>query len=306
MSPVASITNVVQKVISPLESLILRSAPAPRLRQLFIIGLPRSGTTLVYQYLVHRLELAYFTHAVGRYSRIPCVVTAAQHLLHGGYESDFQSRYGRSRGAVSPREAGSFWSRYFDRDRYVVLEELERARVERLRRTVGAVETIYRGRPFVNKNVKHLLRVHALDAIFPRSCFLVVERETESVALSLLRARRELCENVSDWWSLRPPNYEQLKHLDPTGQIVGQVLSLAHKMKSDLAAIDQSRVFSVDYGDFCRNPEAVVDVVARTLDLAERRNDPRSSFDEIRHRPQDDLEHVLIEKLRREMNGKAG
>ena len=39
--------------------------------QLFILGPPRTGTTLIYQYIAHRLNVAYFTNGVGRYPLAP-------------------------------------------------------------------------------------------------------------------------------------------------------------------------------------------------------------------------------------------
>src|SRR5262249_22455123 len=41
----------------------------------FVLGLPRSGTTLVSQYLAHRFEVAYWTNGVGRHPRAPLVTT---------------------------------------------------------------------------------------------------------------------------------------------------------------------------------------------------------------------------------------
>ena len=58
---------------------------------IFIVGLPRSGTTLVYQYLVHRLKVSYFTNGVGSYPRAACITTFIQHIRHGDYVSDFES-----------------------------------------------------------------------------------------------------------------------------------------------------------------------------------------------------------------------
>ncbi len=63
---------------------------------------------------------------------------------------------------------------------------------DELRRTVACVQRIHGGRPFVNKNVRHMQRIGALDAIFEGALFLVVSRPPADVALSLLRARYQV------------------------------------------------------------------------------------------------------------------
>ncbi len=51
------------RILRPLEQrMVSRAGPVPAPR-LFILGLPRSGTTLVSQYIVHRLKVAYLTNA---------------------------------------------------------------------------------------------------------------------------------------------------------------------------------------------------------------------------------------------------
>ena len=110
-------------MIKPYASLVERLLLNKRYQcsspQLFIMGLPRSGTTLVYQYIVHRLNVAYFTHGVGKYPDAPCITTWIQHKVHGQYQSAFKSNYGKESGAVAPREAGGWWCRVFDVNNYV-------------------------------------------------------------------------------------------------------------------------------------------------------------------------------------------
>ncbi len=102
---------LLSKPLKLLEGMLL----LPRWRcdqpQLFIIGLPRSGTTLVYQYIVHRLRVSYFSNAVGRYPRSPCVATLWERATKGDYRSDFASNYGATTGPAAPHEAGNVWGR---------------------------------------------------------------------------------------------------------------------------------------------------------------------------------------------------
>lgn len=286
------------KSLALLERALLAAVPFRCERPiLFVLGLPRSGTTLVSQYLVHRLDLAYFTNGVGRRPAAPFVTTAFEHLRLGGYHSDFQSHYGKLQGATAPREAGGVWARFFGYERYVRYEDVSRADVRTLRRLVGAVELVFGGAPFMNKNVKHLLRVHALARIFPEAGFLVVRRSLGDVAVSILRARRKLCRDASEWWSVRPPDFEALRGLSPAEQVAGQVLSLRGRMHADLAELSASRVLWLDYESFCRAPESAIQLVRGMVGDVAPRNGPLAAFDVVHNDPKDPEEGRLVEML---------
>lgn len=64
-------------------------AASPRWPPMFIIGLPRVGSTLVYQLIVSRFEAAFFCNAAAVMPRSPALVTSllgAQSILLGRRE----------------------------------------------------------------------------------------------------------------------------------------------------------------------------------------------------------------------------
>jgi hypothetical protein len=173
-----------------LERLVLRLHWPVERPVVFVLGLPRSAT-LVSRYLVHRLEIAYWTSGVGQHPRAP-VVTTFLERRQGPHRSELDSHDGRIEGAAAPREAGSVWERFFDRERYMRFDDLRPGDAPALRNLVAATQRVFGGTPFVNKDVKHMLRIDALARVFPESLFLVVRRRPQDVALSILRARFEL------------------------------------------------------------------------------------------------------------------
>jgi len=261
----------------------------------FILGLPRSGTTLVYQYVVHRLEMAYWTNGVGLHPRAP-VVTTFLEKRRGPYRSDFRSRYGKVQGATAPREAGSVWARYFDLERPTRLEEVRPGDAKRLRNLVAATQRVFGGAPFVNKNVKHMLRVDALARIFPEAIFLVVRRRMQDVALSILRARLET-RDPKRWWSIRPPDWERLLALPLEEQVAAQVRGLRRQLGVDLSALASERVLHLDYERFCREPDASLGPLRRMLGALGERNGPAGPFAAVHHVPADARERRLLRLL---------
>ena len=287
-------------IITPLkgvERLIQWRSRAPAAPPLFILGLPRSGTTLVYQYLVHRLQVAYFTNGVGRFPKSPCAVTWWERRRYGEYHSDFKSHYGQALGHLAPHEAGEVWARWFGYDDYVKFEELTARETETLRRTVACVERIYEHAPFVNKNVKHLLRIDALQKIFPNAAFLLVQRDLADVALSVLRARYANGGDARRWWSVKPSNYEEIKNEPPHRQVALQLSTLELRMKQDLQAVPAHRLLQMDYGDFCKNPETLIESLRGVWSELPFRNPPVERFETTVNQPRTSEEQELAALL---------
>jgi hypothetical protein len=257
--------------------------------RLFILGLPRSGTTLLYQYLVHRLRVSYFTNRAGHYYFSPCLATLLQRESLDGYYSDFQSRYGKVQGPLAPREAGALWGRFFS------FEDMSPQSVAALQNTTACIQHIFGDLPFVNKNVKHMLRIDALSKVFPNAYFLIVERELTQVAISVLRGRYTNLQDPTQWWSVRPPDYSELKDLPVIEQIAGQLLSLQERMDSDLLNISTQRVIRLKYESFCYTPEGIVDQLKDALGGIESRNAPVKGFEPSNKLPQNDEETQLVD-----------
>jgi hypothetical protein len=265
--------------------------------QLFILGLPRSGTTLIYQYIVHRLNVAYFTHGVGRYPGAASMVTSLQRKFTKPYKSDFRSSFGKVKGANSPREAGSFWARAFGYEDYVEATITDPAVGEMLRRTVASVQRDFGDVPFVNKNVKHLLRIRAIANIFPNAYFLIVERDLRDIALSILRTRHTMAAGPDAWWSVKPPNYRQLSGQPPAEQVVGQLKSLQSRAIADFSSIPSDRVLHINYKEFCDRPESLIADIEERLGPLKKRNPAIEQFTRIDHQPGNPEEQSLISML---------
>lgn len=281
------------------ERLLLIKSYQCQAPQLFILGLPRSGTTLIYQYIVHRLNVSYFTHGVGRFPYAPCITTLIQHKIYGQYQSNFKSNYGKESGAVAvaPREAGGLWCRFFDVNNYMEIGELEENDIYRLQNTIMCIQNMFGGMPFVNKNVKHLLRIGIISKIFPNSRFLIVDRNISDVALSLLRGRYNNLSDPTQWWSVRPPNYKKLKDLPIAEQIANQCIFLKQKMEDDLLKLPPERVMRVHYEDFCTNPEGLIRKLIILINATKTKEPIQQCFKISRGDPQNDEESYTIDMV---------
>lgn len=281
-----------------LENALLLRSRSPTQPLLFVLGLPRSGTTLIYQYIVHRLTVAYFTNGVGRYYLSPCLATWVQHACNASYRSDFRSRYGSVNGPMAPHEAGRFWGRFFGFEEYVPPDQVSVRDRRTMRRTVAFVQQLFGNTLFVNKNVKHLLRLPVLSSVFPNAFFLRVHRDWTDVGLSLLRARHDNLDDPTNWWSARPPNHKDLEDLSAEVQIVQQLSALHQKMNEDLSALPAHRVFSVKYKEFCDAPDHLIHSLHSRIQHVDFRNPSVNSFSPSTNRPQTPEEERLTDRIK--------
>lgn len=268
------------RVFSAFEGLAFGN-DGPALPPVFIIGLPRGGTTLVYQVLCHSFKMAYTPMLSNSLIFAPSLAAWLSKRRSSQYSSDFQSDYGMSVGLSSPGE-GVMWNLWFDKDRhYNHLDELEPWKATEVLRLVGRVERIGRG-PFLNKSLRHNNRLRVLAELFPQSVFLVVFRDPRDTAISLLQGRIKKEGDASSWFSVKPRSYERLKNLVPEQAVVSQVRELILDLTEDMEAIGTHRFAAVDYEDFCASPARTLEKFIIFLNRhglsLETRQAPPSSF----------------------------
>src|SRR5919112_2706173 len=150
-------------------------------KPIFIVGAPRSGTTLLYQILCNHRDLSFFTHnmlraGVYRRGRIlgyrKELLARIQNLVH----RDEPSRL--------PQEAPECWSDYLGVYDYLTESDYTEEMVYHYSRVIAQVQDIFRRPRFVNKNPQHCTRVRILNRIFPDAKFIHIIRDGAAVACS--------------------------------------------------------------------------------------------------------------------------
>lgn len=239
----------------------------PRWPMLFIVGPPRSGTTLIYQAICHGLQVAYPTNLM-----VEGGLTAAPRLYRGvaallgsrmAAPSDFASDHGRTHGPGSPHEAGALWSPWFT-EAHTLRPGADGA----LRTAIAGIQAAF-GAPFVNKNVMHVPRLAALAEALPTALFLEVRRDVLATARSIFRARSR--PGVpGGWWSVRPSNIADLLDLSLPAQAVGQVLGVQADLAAARDRLGPARWLTLTYEAFCADPTAALRPVAEALGAGTR------------------------------------
>jgi LPS sulfotransferase NodH len=231
--------------------------PAP----IFVIGAPRSGSTLLYQLLVARFDVTYL-------SNLHCVWFGAPSVVEWAVgrrvrpPADFSSRFGHTHGRAGPSECGPYWYRFFRKSpQHVSLAEAEPQRLHRLRASVRAL-TEASGRTVVFKNLLNAVRLEPLATALPEAIFVAIHRHPEDNAASILAARRTIRGDVTKWWSTEPPGVERLSRLRADEQVSEQVRVIEELVGAARETSARDRLFDVRYEPLCADTHGTLDAIA--------------------------------------------
>lgn len=241
------------------------SRPCP---VVFVVGAPRSGTTLLYQALLQRFRFVYFSNLGAAFYRAPTFAQALERLppFSSGAGTAFESRFGRTRGWRGPHEAARFWYRWFPsgEDVYVAPGATPRETLDGLRREVAGMIRVG-GAPALFKNTFNSMRIAPLCEAFPEASFLVCSRDIVDVATSILRARVAETGRKDGWWSVPPREFPRIRHHPYWRQVVEQAHFVCNQIAADRERFGEERFLEVRYEALCDAPRDQLDRVGGFL-----------------------------------------
>jgi hypothetical protein len=255
----------VQTLLQPIEGMLLQSGSgAFDYAPIFIVGPPRTGSTLLYQLLVRRYRFCYFSNLLNRFPRSPVALAGLSKVL-GIFDpaDDYCSRYGSTSGWRAPNQGRECWLTWLPESPNAVDPRAVGSDTKKqIRATVGAMQRIS-GRPFINKWPPNSVRVRLLAEIFPHALFVRISRATEATVLSILRGRQELCRRGSGWFSVKPPGFEDvMRERAPEEQAAWQIEAIERAIDADSEVVGVDRFIHVRYEDLTERPRQVLDEVA--------------------------------------------
>lgn len=172
-------------------------------RPILLIGLPRSGTTVVQDLLCAHDRVAFLTHAMRRYLPWPCAAEDIRRRLRLDFETE------RFLGDSLPATAGAasdgvgLWNTLFPQEADSLefkdfrAEDLPPGRVEAFRTLLRKILWSHggRGRRFFSKLLGLFPHVLAVQDLFPDARFIHIIRDPRPAANSLLKLGRLLEEH---------------------------------------------------------------------------------------------------------------
>ena len=255
--------------LAPLERELISGFNQPRLPIVFIVGAPRSGSTLLSQILAQTGSFSYVTNFVARFWMAPYVgmlIEDALGVRKLEYDQSFVSRFGVTEGWAGPHEFGYFWSRWFrfGETHQLNTQGLEEIDLDALRQELAALESVY-NKPFCFKYLPFGLHIPFLAEHFENSIFVLCRRQPVYNMQSLLLARNKILGNEGHWWSLRPREYPRLLSTPPHEQIAGQIYYTLKEIETSFSSLSPERFLHLLYDDLCSQPRVEVSRVVEAV-----------------------------------------
>ncbi len=221
---------------------------------IFILGVPRSGTTYYYQQLTNQGKYLYPDNLVGMAFRNLYFGFWLSMLFYKNRPHNcFKSNYGETKGLHSPNEFGRFWYGWIQNHRDAIEEDdINEQSVIEIRKKLNAVMNRW-NRPIVMKNTYFSVRIPLLLRAFPDAKFVVVERSQEAVVRSILKAREAYGVDDGEWWGVRPKGYDQW--LNKSGEEQARFMHDSLMEIIDVQLKDHTNKVGVVYEKFVESPE---------------------------------------------------
>jgi hypothetical protein len=286
---------------------------------LHIVGVPRSGTTLLYQIVASGLDVGYVNHLVAATWRAPVYgLRLSRKLGLDRPDSSFESSFGRTQGITEPHEFGYFWN---DHLRYPDLAEQPPGHETTidwpyLRRVLVNMAHENQG-PMAFKPMLLIWHLETMLEHMPLTCYVWIRRDLKQNALSLLDMRRSLLGSYDRWASLRPGGPQWLAEEPPWRQVAAQAIMLERVIERAFDRLGPRHVLPLRYEDLCAAPRETLEQIRDLLgskgfaprrregDLApfgERRNELEVEFGS---RVEEALEYFSSELPKLQRSGEA-
>ena len=234
---------ILQKVEQNL--IIRQEVDADEVRPIFIIGPPRTGSTLLYELMISGYRTSYFSNLASLFFKSPASVTEMSQRLGLKYRFSGSSTFGYIRGLWAPSEAGPIFNYWFGRP----LENRRRSIDPRIpRHTIKEIMACMGG-PFVSKNLNNSLRLEQLSAIFPKAVFVHIRRSPIYTAQSIILSRRRFLGSDGEWFSVKPPNYKELLYLPPFEQVAWQIKAIEDHIDNARSGLMIKNIIETHYGN---------------------------------------------------------
>ena len=255
-------------ILSVFERKTVAVAPRPDKPIVLVCGPPRSGTTLVAEYLINTLRVGYLNNLTSLFPRSPLTANAlfGRWMKPGAVE--FRAYYGKTRGLSGVNDALYIWDRWLGADRAATPDELSAWAQQDMLRFFGALQRRH-GLPIVNKVNRLNTCTHLVAEALPSSIFIYLRRDPLMLAQSLYIARRDIVGDLSKPYGVSHPNRVLSDSIE---DVCRQVDYYDHMLQLQLGRVGKERLIVLDYEDFCAKPNDLISRLTQHSSTFEQRD----------------------------------
>jgi len=229
----------------------------------FIVGAPRSGTTILTQALSSCFDVGYVDNLMASFWKSPLFGALLSDKLIAKRTISFSSDYGQTELISDPHEFGGFWRESLN---YENMEQKVNADInwEKLTKTLDGIYSVF-NKPMVYKVFQlywHLAEFHSLR---PSTKWILIERDLKSNAKSLLKLREKKSGSRDNWVSAKPQFSNRFDKCSNEIQVVSQVFGINQWIKGQFEKINPDSWLILDYEEFVREPEKTLHEISDFL-----------------------------------------
>ena len=222
-------------------------------KPIFIIGLPRSGSTLLYQSMIRHFRLTYFSNLVSVFYKYPVLISRCSINKQKSYvQEKYESEYGVAKGLYAPSEAGKIFRFWFAND-------CSKSRIK-IKNSISALSNIY-NRPFVWKNLNLSFYIKIITEIFPNSLFILMTRDMRFISQSIYLSTQD-SKNI---------NYKGFSNndlnsgVDVLEKITRRICKIEKKIKKNLL-LHSNNYIEIQYSELCNNLPKTMELISSKYD----------------------------------------
>lgn len=243
-------------------------------KPIFIIGLERSGTTLLYSILANHPECYWLSRLDSLFPEAPFFSSVVRRLVYSFARPVYAAIPGtisRSSGLIPPSECLPYWRRLFgwgDEENYLIPDDcfdegdVDYRQVAMLKRDLAKRLVFLGKKRLLLKQPGFSLKIRYWNAVFPDALFVHVVRHPMSNLLSLVKAKEKSGEK---FWGTKPPGWRGLTKLDFYEQAALQMKTVLDIVERDIQEMDplHQRYLQVRFEDLLEIPEQSIDTILK-------------------------------------------
>ncbi|WP_197466304.1 MULTISPECIES: sulfotransferase [unclassified Oleiphilus] len=258
---------------------------------IFIVGAPRTGSTILYQALTNCYDVKYIDNlAASWFKQLPFGMWLSHRRFGLEPHNNFVAEHGNTAefGEHAPSECGQFWYRWLSKeDHFVDAGAVSQESIDQIRKELSAVSGMF-GLPLLFKNLNMGQRLRLIKEFAPDAKIIFIRRDPRFTVRSILRAREKMGVASNEMWSVRPKNFRELQALTEGEMCAAQVYHLEKQIKEDLSLFPDENVMTVQYNKLS---VGAVKKMGEWLGLEEKGN---SDFPEFKKDSKDSIpQHEL-------------
>ncbi len=225
---------------------------------IFIVGAPRTGSTLLYQLLIEHTQLIFISNLMALLPRKMILIAYLTHYWMQRVDVMRANHYGYIPGLFSPNEAGAIMRKWFEQSVGEQEKKFIRNSVIQLSNTFNV--------PFINKNLMNSLRLDNLYKILPETRFIFIRRHPMFTAQSIILARRKGLGDEQAWLGPKPFGFQEVLERDVLYQAIWQVKKVEEIIETFLYRVEPIYL-EITYEVLCQDLINTLNRISEYFDL---------------------------------------